>query len=110
MKLSNNAVGGLAIFLMLTTILSSYVLVYRLEGVVSGKATASGTMRICVNHAPQISQGCGKTGYVGIAYSCDIDATDSDNAQSQLQNIAFTDNSALFAIGATDGIISFTPG
>ncbi|MBI4450806.1 hypothetical protein HY642_02415 [Candidatus Woesearchaeota archaeon] len=68
----------------------------------TGKTTA--TVEFCVNTAPTITAIADQSAQVGQAFTVTINATDPDNSA-----IRFSDNTDLFDIGATTGLISFTP-
>ena len=110
MRVSNNLLAFFSTILVLTSLFNAYVLVNRLEAKVSGGAVSvDGIVAICINHPPVLSQSCSNDSGVGFLYECDVDASDIDNAQQALQNLSFTDDSPLFTINPSTGIISFTP-
>jgi len=105
MRLTNNQMALLAILFMIVSLVGNSIVYQRASMAITGKAT-TGQLSICLNHPPVLDIGCSNSVVVGSAYSCNVDVTDPNSA---VQSLTFSDNATLFDIGATDGVISFTP-
>lgn len=99
--LSNNVLALLALLFIITSLGMNYTL-YQSLTIPTGKVT--GELRFCINHPPVLSMVCDSQVYLGQSYYCGVDATDQDG-----NNLKFYDNTSLFDIGLSSGIISFTP-
>ena len=77
--------------------------VLSLEHITSNVVT-TGEIDICINHQPNLNlSACDTEAEVNVQYSCTA-GSDQDN-----QTLTFTDNTALFNINQTTGLIQFTP-
>ncbi len=90
----------LAVYAVLL-VMQSYVL---LDYGATGRGTTA-TVSVCFGGKPQFIYplGCADNVTVGKLYFCDLDIT------NDADNITFTDNTSLFQIGKTTGIITFSP-
>lgn len=105
MKITNNSVAALALAFSLISIFGNMILLQESEGKITGKA-ASGYVSICINTPPQLNTFPSNiTGEYGTEVYYDVNATEVDSGQS----LVYHDNTSLFAISETDGIINFTP-
>lgn len=69
----------------------------------TGAATEAG-IQLCINHEPIVNYSCSSNAYAGTKYTCNMDAGGDID-----QNLTFYDNTTLFEINHTNGIINFTP-
>lgn len=106
MKLTNNKVAFLAIMLMLISLICN-ALIYQKAGIqITGKAANNGYVVICVNHPPRLNAFLSNlTVKENSILTYDVNATDPNNAT---QNLTFYDNTTLFNISPSTGIINFT--
>ena len=104
-RISNNVIAIVAILFMLLSISVNTIVIKTITFTGKTVQSGSGTLELCYNTPPTLSIGCAATATVDSAYTCDIDATDSDSGQTH----TFADNTTLFDIGAATGIILFTP-
>ncbi|MBI4441180.1 hypothetical protein HY639_03360 [Candidatus Woesearchaeota archaeon] len=86
-------------------VIQGYVL---LDFATTGRATTgSGSVSVCIDNPAAFSLplGCPVNVTAGKVYFCDINATDPDGG-----NVTFADNTDLFTIGPSTGIVVFSPG
>lgn len=99
----------LAILFMIVSIVGNAIIYQRANVDITGKSTATAQLSICLNRPPVLAIDCDDAG-IGFQYSCDIDASDYDNTvTSGIQTLTFSDNSTLFDINPSTGLIQFTP-
>src|SRR3989344_142350 len=66
-------------------------------------AQSSGDVSLCVNSAVAVQAPGNRTAHIGFAFALQINATDADN-----DTLTYADNTSLFAINTTTGLINFT--
>lgn len=109
MKLNNTKIALVALLFMMGFLVSDSIFNQQTTSI-TGMTTASGTLKICVNAPPVLAMSCGAKAYTGTYYTCDIDASDLDDSHSGVtQTLTFTDDTNLFDINPSTGVISFTP-
>lgn len=110
MRLTNNQIAFIAIMFTIVSLVCNIMIYQRASTVITGRSTATGQLSICLNRAPVLSISCGSEAIVGHQYSCGIDASDQDNTiTAGSQTLTFSDDTDLFDINPTTGIIQFTP-
>src|SRR3989344_7460120 len=111
MRLTNNQIAAFAIFVMLLSAAGNLMAYSKMNINIAGASTTTmGYVKLCINRPPEMSMSCGSQAVVSHQYYCDVDAADSDNnIISGIQSLLFSDNTALFDINPTTGVIQFTP-
>ena len=110
MRLKNNQIAILAILFIMVSVIGNIIVYKNASILITGKSIAIGYVKICINHAPELSIGCNNEAIIGSQYSCDVDANDYDNTVTAgSQNLSFGDNTSLFDINPSSGLIQFTP-
>jgi len=74
------------------------------QNVITFKATAVGLVGLCVDNNPIIIPIDEQTAYINEPYTYDVNTTIPND-----QNVTFYDNTSLFNINQSTGLISFTP-
>ncbi|MFO8015686.1 MAG: Ig domain-containing protein [Candidatus Woesearchaeota archaeon] len=101
--LSNNKIAALAVFILLFSLFfNTYII---METSYATGSTTSGGVSMCINSPPTISYSCSSKAYVGKTYTCGMDAVRDEG-----ENITFSDDTGLFDINSSTGIIRLTPG
>lgn len=90
-----------AVILFTFSIINFFSLIHFTGSAVS---TNTGETQICIDGPPTITGIADQTATSGSAFTVTVTATDGDDTA-----LTFYDNTSLFAIGASTGIISFTP-
>ncbi len=110
MRLTNNQIALVAILFMVSSLVFNTMLYQRAAIMVTGKSTVDAHVSICINRPPVLSLNCLGYAKVDFEYSCDVDATDEDNnIIPGIQNLTFSDDTSLFDINSSTGMINFTP-
>ncbi len=110
MSVSNRLIAFFVIVITLANIIF-YISLYQMTEVqmtempmptalISSVATAN----LCLNRGPVILQSCNSTAASGSLYTCDIDVNDTDST-----SFTFSENTTLFEINSTSGVINLTP-
>ncbi|RMF55636.1 hypothetical protein D6745_01415 [Candidatus Woesearchaeota archaeon] len=103
-RISNNRIALIAIIIMFISLLTNWMIIYTTKQQIPVGAVTKGKVSICINEPPELSVPCNNKGYVGCRYYCDADATDQFSTE-----FYFNDDTDLFDINETTGIIDFTP-
>jgi len=108
MRITNNQMALLAIVFTLLSVIGNVIIYDRAN--VTGIATTSATLSICINRPPVLALSCDTDATVNVQYTCDVDASDQDNViTTGIQELTFSDDTDLFNINPSTGIIQFTP-
>ncbi|KHO50135.1 MAG: Dystroglycan-type cadherin-like protein [archaeon GW2011_AR9] len=97
---------GAALALIVINLISTFLMLQQtatLTVPLTGKASSSGEVQLCINRPPSITAIADQTGTEGTAFTLQVTATEPDG-----QTLTYYDNTSLFAIDQT-GLISFTP-
>jgi len=107
MRLTNNKIAFLAVAFMLISLACSMFICQKALIHITGKATAIGYLRICINHKPVIDEFPSSPFELswGENFIYDVNAADIDN---ETQSMRFYDDTDLFEINDSTGIINFT--
>ena len=70
----------------------------------TGLVSKTASIELCFNARPDINMICATTATVNTAYSCDLNEIDANS-----DSLTFSDNTSIFNISSSTGIISFTP-
>lgn len=109
MKLTNNQIALIAILFMTISLVCNFM-IYQRASTITGRSTATGEVSLCLNHPPVLSMDCSSEAFIGVEYSCDVNASDYDNTITEgIQSFTFRDNTTLFDINPATGLIQFTP-
>ncbi|MBI2576635.1 hypothetical protein HYV84_05450 [Candidatus Woesearchaeota archaeon] len=120
MRLSNNAMGVIAVSAILLSFWSSYVLVNEAERVFSEDPLAgTGNAIACITSPPRLEFSCPSSAKVGERFLCDVDGYDEDAySERNIINkdtvegaggIRFSFEQAPIPIDPATGLISFIP-
>jgi hypothetical protein len=91
---------AVALVLVAVSIINTFVLI-----TLAGKATeGSGQVSLCINHPPTIQAISNQSVDHNSMFTLQINATDSDN-----HSLVYYDNTTLFNISNSTGLINFTP-
>ncbi|MBU0535813.1 MAG: hypothetical protein KKE20_02525 [Nanoarchaeota archaeon] len=103
-NVSNNRIAVFAGFVVLLTLFVNSYAVTRI-GITTGAAVVNqGMVSICLNRPPYINYSCSGNAVVGQQYICDLDAYLNPG-----EYVNFSDDTGLFEINRTTGLINFTP-
>ncbi|MFT4309592.1 MAG: hypothetical protein ACMXYL_03840 [Candidatus Woesearchaeota archaeon] len=104
MRLNNNILAVIIIVLLIGSLSMNLIIINQDIMTPSGKSIA--TLDLCINLRPVPTfENCSTDLYVYQPFHCVVNTTD----YAESQNHVFFDNSTLFTVGFTTGIISFTP-
>ena len=106
MKVQKRLIIGAALALIVINLISTFLMLQQtatLTVPLTGKASSSGEVQLCINRPPSITAIADQTGTEGTAFTLQVTATEPDG-----QTLTYYDNTSLFAIDQT-GLISFTP-
>ncbi len=102
-KLLNKALFLLAVAFFLISLLNLLVIFQAVTTSTTTRAVGVGYIRFCISHSPTLNVS-DQTLLAGDSFLLQVNYTNPNNA-----TLAFYDNTSLFAIDSSTGIISFTP-
>ena len=102
--ISNNMIAVFAGIILLFSITANSYIAESSASSVGSTINPNGNIMVCINREPVVNYSCSGNAYANTRYSCDIDAGGDID-----QNLTFYDNTTLFEINRTNGIINFTP-
>ena len=98
-KINKKLLFIISLIVLIVSVLNAFVMI-----TVTGNATAeTGTVSFCINHPPTITDIQDQSTIKGSLFNLNINGSDEDG-----HGLTYSDNTSLFTINETSGLINFT--